>query len=159
MKLRFIVLLIAGAVVLGGCFPKSPHVFYACARNTDAKVAPDTITVGDATTAPPTCPTGTGAVQWNQSGTQGTPGVSGYEIVHTEYQISTSAGGLVALCPAGKVVLGRGFARDGTNPLGVVESSPVFPEPGGQTGWTLQVNNSVGESITVRVLAMCANAS
>jgi hypothetical protein len=93
-------------------------------------------------------------VTWNQQGTPGTPGVSGYQIVQETNAGPFSGIGQNANCPAGKKVLGGGFTASPAAERVVVNR----PELDGNS-WRAEVQFAFvpegGNALTVR--AVCAN--
>ena len=120
------------------------------------------------------CKKGEIKVEWNaegQPGTDGTDGVSGYEIVieqdTVEVEVSTNVVSQTALCPAGKVPMGGGGV--GGAITGVPSSSGhtniqrSLPT-GDQDGWTVSfgkrdgANWEVGERLQYVVEVTCIDA-
>jgi hypothetical protein len=87
------------------------------------------------------------------------PKASSYEIVSSSFNVASGfSGGLEALCPTGKKVLGGGFFING-NPgappdVAVYESSPRVTS--GSSGWRLFAINRTAESLSYEVFAICA---
>lgn len=95
-------------------------------------------------------------------GPTGPAGVSGWEQV-SSLPVVVNAGasrGALARCPAGKVVVGGGFASPGAGTV-VVESRPVPPtlsDPGSGWGWTVWARNPSGPDSLLTAYALCALA-
>jgi hypothetical protein len=95
--------------------PDSSGVIHGCYRTSNPTKG--AVTVIDSE-AGGTCPSGTVALNWNQTGPQGPPGLSGVETVVAEASL---LGGqnprtevdIVAQCPTGKAVIGGGFDQVG----------------------------------------------
>jgi len=92
-------------------------------------------------------------------GPQGPPGVSGYEEVVVQQSTTASSFTLSAICPAGKYILGGGFAltsyQVGMNPndFNVMQS---MPSSGNRwTVWAMFGTSGLTWSLQVR--AVCAN--
>jgi hypothetical protein len=85
-------------------------------------------------------------------GPQGSPGISGYEIVE---DIVTVAGGtahlIVVPCPPGKKVLGAGYNTDDDV---IIAGHHPFDTTG--TSWRTQVVNPTPVNENVRVSLICA---
>lgn len=98
------------------------------------------------------CPSGTESLDWAQ---QGSPGVSGYEIVTDSYTTtsgSQTGAGVTVDCPAGKVAFGGG----GQGAQFLVASKPVITGSEA-TGWTVDVvkSPSNGGTFTVTAWVVC----
>lgn len=95
-------------------------------------------------------------------GPTGPAGASGWEQVSSA-PVVVNAGasrGALARCPAGKVVVGGGFASPGAGTV-VVESRPVPPtlsDPRSGWGWTVWARNPTGPDSILTAYALCALA-
>jgi hypothetical protein len=115
-----------------------------------------------------TCPSGTTALNWNQTGPQGPAGpsgVSGYVVEHqtfTVYGVGVSGTGLNTdvFCPSGDSVLGGGYDVYSAPNISVVASRPVEPPQSSVPGWRLSWNFSAftGQE-TYDIWATCAVVS
>ena len=104
------------------------------------------------------------SLTWSQTGPQGPAGVSGYEVVETDFLVAP--GGFVrddSLCPVGKVVWGGGaqVVREGSSNFHTVvqESAPGTIGGGTQSGWLAAVQNNDAVPHTIGIFAVCANAT
>ena len=89
------------------------------------------------------------ALTWSQTGPQGPPGISGYEIVSNTMNLEVGEQNLQVPCPAGKNATGGGFhlSNAGQNEQ-VIHSYP------GSSSWTVGVNASVAGD-TLEVFVVC----
>ncbi len=106
-----------------------------------------------------TCPAGQTALEWNVAGPSG---VSGYEVVRSDFPVP--AGGFLReflACPGGKVVLGGGaqVAGEGTANFHTVlqESTPATLGGGAQSGWLVAIRNDDAAAHTIAISATCAS--
>jgi hypothetical protein len=164
MKRVLFVLAIVAALLVGGgiayaSIPGPDGVIHGCRKNTDGSLR-----VIDSTA---TCPNGWTALNWSQTGPQGPPGISGYEVVTvTESFADVSTGTAIAMCPAGKRVIGggggTGHVADGGNTdyyAQLSESRPMYPP--NVDGWYVLVrrdDNSVS-TFDLVAFAICANVT
>jgi hypothetical protein len=150
----------AGIVLIGGAavasVPDPSGVIHSCRKMSTGEVR-----VIDSATQ--TCPAGTTALNWSQTGPAGPPGaqgpagpsgVSGYEVVGTSVPLIEAAPGLWtntadAVCPAGKTVLSGGGGV-GNNPEAWISSSQIAAAD----RW--QIHGSAKVPGTLNVSAVCA---
>jgi hypothetical protein len=111
----------------------------------------------------PTGPTGPSGATGN-TGATGPAGVSGYEVVTKD--VVVAAGGFVrdtANCPLGKVVWGGGaqVAGEGSQDFQTVlrESAPGTVGLPAQSVWLVHLQNNDATAHTIRIFAVCANAT
>jgi Collagen triple helix repeat (20 copies) len=93
------------------------------------------------------------------TGPAGAPGLSGYVIATvTVPDTNVAAKGGVAGCPAGKRVIGGGYA---TTPPGISNLAAVFNGPNAAgTAWTVQVEDTLGtQTWGIVVRAICATVA
>jgi hypothetical protein len=103
------------------------------------------------------------SIDWNSTGPQGAPGISGYQIVTKEQPESALGffGSVSVNCPTGKKVLGGGalaVTADGGVQDGyqVLNSSPLT-----DSGWraTFNIDNPLHDDFVLKVYAICANVT
>lgn len=161
-----------GLGIGSAAFASIPHsitgVITACYTTTG------TLRVIDAQ-AGKTCASTDKKVTWNAkgpagpAGRDGTNGVAGHVIVSNpiDGDIHIAPGmaqNVIALCPAGKKVLGGGYNApnlgSGEN-FTIVESSAPYTSPDGRQGWIAYFENisNLNEASYVRVHAICAQAN
>jgi hypothetical protein len=102
-----------------------------------------------------TCHPNETALDWNQqgeTGPQGAPGLSGYQIVSVVENDALPVNGdahLVAECPEGKKVLGGGYVAPS-----VLDTAPLS-RPDGDGAWRVDFHSN-GGSGAISVYAICA---
>jgi hypothetical protein len=141
---------LGAAGVAWASIPGSDGVIHGCYKNS----GDNRVIVVDSEAS---CPSGYTALDWNQAGPSGPPGISGYEQVFRNWP-GLSAG--VAAddyvdCPAGKAVLGGGFDVTGSGDS-VQASWPSNASPPGR--WNVRVVPTV-DLDHVTVFATCAYVS
>jgi hypothetical protein len=177
MRLKSIALrasLVAGALVFVGgvaaaSIPDASGVIHGC-RKTNGGA----LTVIDSATQ--TCPGGTVALNWSQTGPQGpagpagTNGISGYEVVTQSVSASDGETGrdfaTFILCPSGKRAFGGGGGVNTGDPGQGTAADVVVQYSGptdgaATTGWRVQTRrvSDATTAYTLRVWAICGNAS
>jgi hypothetical protein len=113
------------------------------------------------------------ALDWNQAGPEGSPGVSGYERVNGNDAVLGGNASISsdAFCPAGKKLLGGGWDNNsfgsGGKPFTVIESAPntTNPKDGSdpQDFWAVTVavvgDGTTDPTFTFHAIAICANVA
>ena len=105
--------------------------------------------------------------QWNvqgPTGTAGADGVSGWELVEEEEDIPGAGVGIaLAMCPAGKRVLGGGyfFLSDSFTEGRVATSSHPFATEGGVWGWRVVIahTDDGSHNPSFKAYAICASVA
>ena len=151
--------------------PDSNGVIHGCYSVNGAKATNGTqlnIINSDAAS----CSKGKQAVTWNQTGqdgTDGAPGISGYERVARSFEYVAIAGrdqapALAIACPEGKKVLGGGGSVAIADAVGEPGDFGNVTEsrPNSDTGWVIRVARvngfiATGEVAYGNIYAICAN--
>lgn len=160
---------IAAVLLLGGIayasIPAPDGTINGCRKNTDGSLR-----VIDSTA---TCPSGYTALNWNQTGPQGAPGVSGYQVVFNSAPVVVGGSNpdisVEVWCPAGKNALGGGGQvpgdQDPTVTWVLTYDRPITV-PGNPTdpagAWLVQAHRFGGPSTTaggIAVWAICATVN
>ncbi len=101
-------------------------------------------------------------------GSQGLPGISGYEVVYSEWKQAKTAGFINEIflpCPNGKTPLNGDLLIDygtsviGLDEVGILQSVPrdVLVGSEHQKGWFVQLYWGQSRPINIRAYAICAN--
>lgn len=144
------VLLIAGAAVAGGvglgrAFAATPAtVFHAC-------LTPGGSLEHVSTGTAPKCDDRESAVSWDQTGPQGAPGISGYQIVSNLQSSFPNFTQLGVNCPPGKRAIGGG--AEALGPTSILNRTT--PNTSG-TGWIAVGHQPGVNSVGLHVYAICA---
>ena len=139
---------VVGAGIAYASIPATDGTIHGC-YSSDTLGTGDLYVIDDAAT----CPSGYTALNWNQ---EGSPGVSGYEVVtdsYTNTSAQSQTSSVEVNCPTGKVALGGG----GSGSFFIQKSQPIV-SGGSAVGWDVQVHEEGNSSdpITAYGFAICA---
>jgi len=151
MKRRLVVLIGAISLIVAGgiayaSIPGPDGVIHGCYKNSTGML----IAIDSAAS----CPTGYTALNWNQTGPQGPPGLSGYEIRTQAFTSGPGSGLNVDVSCSGKSVLGGGYDVTGSPGYTVTGSHPQG------SGWRITFTYSgPGFTEVLNVWATCATVA
>jgi hypothetical protein len=145
--LAAVVLTIGASAVAIAAIPDSNGVIHACRDNrTGALRVIDT-------EAGQTCSSKESALYWNQTGPQGPPGLSGYEVRTQTFTTGFGSGLNVDVSCGSKSVLGGGYDVTGVTGLSVTASHPHG------NGWRITFTYSGAGQVSFDAWAICANVN
>jgi len=153
-----LVAIVAALTVAGVSYasiPDSSGVIHGCYSASGASANGGTpLKIVDSASA--SCGNKLQAVNWNQTGPQGPPGISGYQIVRVSVQDPPNTiTDAQAACPTGKRVLGGAGSVQGI-PTGVWLHTGVTDFPG-FSGYDVYAVNTTAFTQQINSVAMCAN--
>jgi hypothetical protein len=149
-----------GAGIAYASIPGPDGVIHGCYKTSNP--AQGALIAIDSTAS---CPSGYAALNWNQTGPQGSPGISGYQAITQTFTrfAGVAANGINTdlFCPSGKKILGGGYDVFNAPQFTVYASRPLLTGPqSANDGWRLTFSHPALQSdVNYDLWAVCATVA